>query len=215
MNDCYLTKYRNAAAKKCKIPPDSVDIQDVRNLLMSYKNRDNDIMPLPRIRVFSRQLLWLLEYWHNNYRASCMVYPPHAVYNDKSYYGWMINASSECLPAEEVSLERPPETMSLNKMFQKTWDELGSLSEDIELDPSDEALFEEEEEEKEEKQEKQEARGVKRKSEEQLEREQVKKQRRFLVEKVVRTHSNKYKMRKHLNEVEPTPIMNAFAKKED
>lgn len=96
----------------------------------------------------------------------------------------MINASSECLPAEEVSDERPNETKSINKMFKKKWKELESVEEEEEV-----------------------KRGIKRKNEEELSSEKVKKARRFHVEKVIRNHADKYKIRKHLPELQATPIM--------
>lgn len=63
VNDCYLTKYKTAASRKAKINPSAINIDDVRNLLSSYKNRDNDIMSRSRTLVFCRQLLWVLNFF--------------------------------------------------------------------------------------------------------------------------------------------------------
>lgn len=185
IHDCYLTKYQTSTSRKFKIPPSTVSILNVKMLLSTYKNRDSDIMSLERMRVFERQLLWLLEYWHNSYRGSCMTYPPHALYRNKSYYGWMINASGGCLPAEEVSEERPHETKSINKMFSVAWDDL------------------EDEENKKRSREKNDDKDE--------EEPETKKARRFEVGTVIRNNTKQYKIRKHIPEVPVTSIMSQFS----
>jgi hypothetical protein len=124
--DMYIFKYRNTIAKKHKIAPKRVTIDMVRTTLEGYKNLKVRVMDDKLIRVFGRQILWVLEYWHNAYRNDCLVNPPHALLNDMSYYGWIIQASGDCLPAEDVAKNRPEETYDLTKMFKRSWEEFNS-----------------------------------------------------------------------------------------
>lgn len=161
----YVVKYRTRASKKFDLAEEGmVTINHVRDLLHDYKNTANRVMAKDLIRRFGRQLLWVLEYWLNNYRNTCRVYPPHSLYKNKSYYGWFINAATECLPAPEVSEERPDETRSINRMFKRRWHELEHSS------------SEEEEEEEGDNNEKKKSKEL----------PSSKKQRRFHVDEVVR-----------------------------
>lgn len=123
VHDCYIVRYRKTVAKKFKRPVDTITIKDVSFVVSGYANANTHVLSDNRIRVFGRQLLWVLEYWHNNYRGECLVNPPHALYEDTSYYGWIIQSSGECLPADEVSKGQPEQTRDLNLMFKRKWEE--------------------------------------------------------------------------------------------
>lgn len=126
VHDLYVFKYRKAASKKFDIPIPAITIGKVMSMLDTYKNINTHVISDKRLRVFGRQLLWVLEYWHNAYRGDCLVNPSHALFKNKSYYGWTILASGDCMPAEEVSEERPSETYNLNNMFKRSWEEFES-----------------------------------------------------------------------------------------
>ena len=125
---CYIYKYRKTIAKKQEISHVRVTIADLIKTLNTYKNPAVRVMPNNRIRTFGRQLLWVFDYWFNSYRDTCIVNPPHAIFDNMPYYGWSIMASGDCLPAEDVSIKRPEETYDMNKMFKRSWEEFNSSS---------------------------------------------------------------------------------------
>ena len=105
----YISKYEKDAEKKFgDLPPIIASrAKPVREYLVQFrKNNKQHIMPQSTARVFGRQLLWVLEYWLNNYRGTGAFESPTIRYKDHSFYGWVCSAGIH-MPAERVSVDRP------------------------------------------------------------------------------------------------------------
>lgn len=121
-HDMYLAKYRETVAKKLKMA--WVTIAEVKKHLDGFKKASYRIMSNDAISVIVRQLLWVLEYWHNGYRQHCIVYPPQAKFLGQPYYGWSVEASGHCLPSNVVSPPMPHRLESLQGGYKRSYDDL-------------------------------------------------------------------------------------------
>ncbi len=66
--------------------------------------KKNRMMTKGRIRVTSRQLLWVMRYWSNSYRENCSFPDPNALYRNLPYYGWEPAGIKICKTTKRVSI---------------------------------------------------------------------------------------------------------------
>ena len=115
----YVSMYEERAARsqKAELPPviaSRIPLIEA-HLRERVKDPRKHIMSRATARVFARQLLWVLEYWINNPRASCAFESPTAQHGGISLYGWEMEAGI-CRQAERVSTERPSRKRSYEAM---------------------------------------------------------------------------------------------------
>ena len=75
-----------------------------RNYLKSYKNKKYRMMVPRVIRVHSRNLLWLQNYWYNGHRGNCQFPNPNATFRGLPYYGWTRNEDGNSIKSRIVSI---------------------------------------------------------------------------------------------------------------
>lgn len=77
---------------------------ETRKLLCSRKDKRKRMMVPRRIRVYSRQMLWLACYWYNSHRGNCQFLNPNVYYKGLPYYGWKLDAEGHSIPSHIVSV---------------------------------------------------------------------------------------------------------------
>lgn len=105
--ELYLMKYRDLIAKRWGRHPSKITALDVKTFLADKsRSAKNRMMPKALMRVYARQLSWVMHYWMNGYRGECIVESPLAMYAGLPYYGWTRSPTKGCEMVERVSVAR-------------------------------------------------------------------------------------------------------------
>lgn len=93
---------------------------ETRKFLHNRKDKKNRMMVPRKIRVTSRQLLWLTNYWYNSHRAKCQFPNPNTYYRGLPYFGWKFNKEGHSVPSHIVSVAVSNKIGKCQNDFEKT-----------------------------------------------------------------------------------------------